>query len=135
MANILFYCDFTFEYVVVEAVSPLIRRIVARNPGSFTGPGTATYIIGHGRVALIDPGPALSGHVQAVLHALRGETIDAILITHSHVDHWPAAEAIQHAAGARTYAFGPDASKSDAPGAERPDFGFVPDRALRDGDV
>ena len=119
MANIRFYTDFPFEYGVLETVSPLIRQIVARNPGAFTGPGTATYVIGHGRVALIDPGPALASHVEAVLHALRGETIEHILITHTHPDHWPATAAIQRATGARTYGFGPEVS----------------DQALRDGDV
>ncbi|MBI4465255.1 MAG: MBL fold metallo-hydrolase [Acidobacteria bacterium] len=135
MATIRFYHDFPFEYGVLETVSPLIRRIVARNPGSFTGPGTGTYVIGHGRVALIDPGPASGGHAEAVLHALRGETIDYILITHSHVDHWPAAGAIQQATGAQTYGFGPQASKLVASGEESPDSRFLPDQRLRDGDV
>jgi glyoxylase-like metal-dependent hydrolase (beta-lactamase superfamily II) len=135
MADIRFYRDFTFEYGVLETVSPLIRRIVARNPGPFTGSGTATYVIGHGRVALIDPGPAISSHVDAILNALRGETIEHLLITHTHSDHWPAVGAIKRATGARTYGFGPDTSKLGASGAEVPDYGFVPDQPLRDGDV
>jgi glyoxylase-like metal-dependent hydrolase (beta-lactamase superfamily II) len=125
MAEIRFYREFEFEYSVLETVSPLVRRIVARNPGSFTGPGTSTFVIGHGRVALIDPGPALSSHIQAVLHALRNETIERILITHTHPDHWPATEAIQRATGARTYGFG-------EPGGG---YGFLPDETLRDGTV
>ena len=135
MANLRFHHDFTFEYAVLETVSPRIRRIVARNPGAFTGPGTSTYIIGHGRVALIDPGPPLASHVEAVLHALRGETIEHLLITHTHVDHWPAAAAIQHATGARTYGFGADASKPGASGYGVADSRFIPDQTLRDGDV
>ena len=135
MASIRFYNDFPFEYGVLETVSPLIRRIVARNPGAFTGPGTGTYVIGRGRVALIDPGPELAGHIEAVLHALRGETIEHILITHTHVDHWPAAAAIARATGARTCGFGPRASKFGASGEESPDYGFLPDQTLRDGDV
>ncbi|MBI2820248.1 MAG: MBL fold metallo-hydrolase [Acidobacteria bacterium] len=119
MAGIRFYHDFKFEYGVVEIISPLIRRIVSRNPGAFTGPGTATYIIGHGHVAVIDPGPALSEHIQSILDAVRGETVDQILITHTHPDHWPAAPAIQAATGAPIYAF--------AHG--------VGERTLRDGDV
>jgi glyoxylase-like metal-dependent hydrolase (beta-lactamase superfamily II) len=106
MPRIRFYTDFDFEYGVLETVSPLVRRIVARNPGSFTGPGTGTYVLGHGRVALIDPGPALSSHVEAVLHALRNETVDQIIITHTHPDHWPAASSIQRATGAKTYGLG-----------------------------
>jgi glyoxylase-like metal-dependent hydrolase (beta-lactamase superfamily II) len=105
MAGIRFYREFDFQYGVMETVSPLIRRIVSRNPGAFTGSGTATYIIGHEHVAIIDPGPALSEHVQAILTALRGETVDQILITHTHPDHWPAAPAIQAATGAPIYAF------------------------------
>lgn len=135
MANIRFYRDFNFEYGVLETVSPLIRRIVARNPGSFTGPGTGTYVIGHGRVALIDPGPALSSHIEAILHALRGETIEHILITHTHPDHWPAAEAIQRATGARTYGFGPDQSMPGASSGRAAGYGSIHDQTMRDGDV
>ncbi|MBI3935310.1 MAG: MBL fold metallo-hydrolase [Acidobacteria bacterium] len=119
MAAIRFYNDFDFEYGVMQSISPLVRRIVARNPGSFTGPGTATYIIGHGHVAVIDPGPSLSGHIQTILHSLRGETIDQILITHTHPDHWPAAPAIQSATGASLYSFTSE----------------VGDRSLQEGDV
>ena len=55
---IRFYREFAFQYGVLETVSPLVRRIVARNPGPFTGTGTGTYVVGRGRVAVIDPGPA-----------------------------------------------------------------------------
>jgi glyoxylase-like metal-dependent hydrolase (beta-lactamase superfamily II) len=152
MANIRFYRDFVFEYGALETVSPLIRRIVARNPGPFTGPGTATYVIGHGRVALIDPGPELASHITALLHALRGETISHLLITHAHLDHWPAAAAIQRASGARSYGFGPgrgktvrgeedDAAPEEISGEQgdavdrNADGSFIPDQTLRDGDV
>ena len=103
MGEIRFYKDFDFEYAVMETVSPMVRRIVARNPGPLTGPGTGTYVIGHGNVAIIDPGPSMSSHVTALLHALRGETIDKILITHSHPDHYPAATPVQQASGAKIY--------------------------------
>ena len=135
MADIRFYRDFAFQYGVLETVSPLIRRMVARNPGLFTGHGTTTYIVGQGRVALIDPGPALHSHIEALLHSLRGETITQILITHSHADHWPAAAEIQRATGARIYGFGPRRSKQGASGEEIPDYSFLPDQTLRDGDV
>ncbi|HWP84950.1 MAG TPA: MBL fold metallo-hydrolase [Terriglobia bacterium] len=119
MAGIRFYHDFDFEYGVLETVSPLVRRMVARNPGAFTGPGTGTYVVGHGNVTLIDPGPSLAGHIQALLHSLRGETIERILITHTHPDHWPAAPSIQSATGAPIYGFA----------------GGAGERVLRDGDV
>ena len=134
MAAIRFDRDFRFQYGVLETVSPLIRRIVARNPGPFTGPGTSTYVIGHGRVALIDPGPSLASHVETLLQSLRGETIDHILITHSHVDHWPAAAAIQRATGAQTYGFGPRQRKQAERGSESPDYSFIPNQTLGDGD-
>ena len=124
MPSIRYYTDFNFQYAVLETVSPLVRRIVARNPGAFTGPGTGTYVVGHGRVALIDPGPSLGSHVEAVLHALRNETIEHLLITHSHIDHWPATEAIRRATGARTYAFG-----------GRGGWGFPLDQPLQEGDT
>jgi len=119
MAGIRFYHDFDFEYGVMETVSPLVRRIVARNPGSFTGPGTATFIVGHGHVAVIDPGPSMTGHIQAILDSLRGETIDRILITHTHPDHWPAAPAVQSATSAPIHSFTPG----------------VGDHIMQDGDV
>jgi len=135
MTPIRFYRDFEFEYGVLETVSPLVRRIVARNPGSFTGPGTGTYVVGRGRVAVIDPGPALGSHADAILRSLRGETVEAILITHSHVDHWPATAAIQRATGARVYGFGPRASKFGANGPESAHYGFVPDEAIAEGET
>ena len=75
MVEIPFRRDLEFEYGTLEAVSPMIRRIVARNPSPFTLYGTGTYVVGHGRVAVIDPGPALPEHIDALLQALRGETI------------------------------------------------------------
>ena len=135
MGTIRFYRDFQFEYGVLESVSPLIRRIVARNPGPFTGPGTGTYVVGHGRVAVIDPGPALESHAEAILDALRGETVADILITHSHLDHWPAAAALQRATGARIYGFGPAASQYGGAGEEVAQYGFVPDQTMQDGDT
>ena len=120
---------------VLETVSPLVRRIVARNPGSFTGPGTGTYVVGHGRVAVIDPGPAITSHTDAILRSLGEETVDAILITHSHVDHWPGMAAIQQATGARTYGFGPKAGKSGGGGPESSYHGFITDTAIGEGET
>ena len=82
-------------------MSPLVRRVVARNPSPFTFKGTGTYLIGHGKVAVIDPGPDLAEHVEALLNALGGETVTHILITHTHLDHSPAAAAVKRATGAR----------------------------------
>jgi glyoxylase-like metal-dependent hydrolase (beta-lactamase superfamily II) len=135
MAAIRFYRDFEFQYGVLETVSPLVRRIVARNPGPFTGTGTGTYVVGCGRVAVIDPGPALASHEGALLDALRGETVESILITHSHVDHWPATAAIQQATGARVYGFGSKAGPAGDGGTESAYYGFVPERTIGEGDT
>ena len=85
--------SFTAEYGRLEQVSPLVRRILARNPGPFTFLGTGTYVVGRGRVAVIDPGPDLAEHVTALLAGLAGESVSHILITHTHLDHSPAAAA------------------------------------------
>jgi glyoxylase-like metal-dependent hydrolase (beta-lactamase superfamily II) len=98
-----FVRDFTFEYGVADQVSPLIRRLVANNPGPFTFKGTGTYIIGSGEVCVIDPGPDDPAHLEAILAATKGETITTILVTHNHADHSPLALPLQKATGAVTY--------------------------------
>jgi glyoxylase-like metal-dependent hydrolase (beta-lactamase superfamily II) len=137
MSAINFLREFSFAYGVAETLSPLIRRVVARNPSPFTFPGTGTYIVGRGSVAVIDPGPALPDHVDALLAALKGETVSHILVTHTHLDHSPAAAALKRATGAPTLGFGPHgATRSAGPGTEEGgDRDFVPDLTLRDGAI
>jgi glyoxylase-like metal-dependent hydrolase (beta-lactamase superfamily II) len=96
-----FVREMAFEYGRVDQVSPLIRRIVARNPGPFTFTGTGTYVVGRGEVAVIDPGPQLEEHLQAILAALERERVTAIVTTHTHQDHSPLAGALAQATGAR----------------------------------
>jgi glyoxylase-like metal-dependent hydrolase (beta-lactamase superfamily II) len=134
--EIPFRRDFSFEYGRLEPVAPTIRRIVARNPSPFTFRGTGTYVVGHGEVAVIDPGPDLAEHVEALLAGLAGEQVTHILVTHTHRDHSPAARALQTATGAPTYGYGPHAGgrRGDAAVEEGGDWDFVPDMALRDGD-
>ena len=96
--------DIKFEYGKVDQVSPLIRRVIANNPGPFTFTGTGTYIIGKGEgVAVIDPGPDQPEHLQAILDATQGERITHILITHHHLDHSPLARPLAAATGAVIY--------------------------------
>jgi glyoxylase-like metal-dependent hydrolase (beta-lactamase superfamily II) len=137
MAEIKFRRDFEAPYGVLEPVSPLIRRILARNPGPFTFKGTGTYVVGSGTVAIIDPGPDIAQHIDALLEALKGETVSHILVTHTHHDHSPAAAAVKRATGAPTLGFGPHggAASPDGTGEEGADRDFVPDQALREGDV
>ena len=107
--DIPFRREFAFEYGRLEPVAAEVRRIVARNPSPFTFHGTGTYVIGHGKVAIIDPGPLLAEHVEALLQALSGETVSHIVVTHTHLDHSPAAAAVKRATGAPTFGFGPHA--------------------------
>ncbi|THD54620.1 MBL fold metallo-hydrolase [Phenylobacterium sp.] len=95
--------EIEFEYGVVQQVSPLIRRVIANNPGPFTFKGTGTYILGHGEVAVIDPGPDDPAHLAAILKAVEGESVIAIPITHHHSDHSPLAAALKAATGATIY--------------------------------
>ena len=92
----------------VDRLSPLIRRVVAPNPSRFTFLGTGTYLVGNGDVAVIDPGPAIEAHVDAILAALApDERITHLVITHTHTDHSPAAALLQRRIDAPTYGFGP----------------------------
>lgn len=130
--EIPFVRDIEFRYGDSERVSPLIRRVVAENPSAFTYKGTGTYIVGRGKVAVIDPGPLIDAHVEALLGALEGETVTHILITHTHSDHSPAAAPLKARTGAKTYGYGPHGAGS---GEEDGDMDFVPDVELRHGDV
>src|SRR6201989_2439748 len=91
----------------VDKVVPGVRRLLCNNPGPFTFKGTVSYIVGRGRVAIIDPGPDDPAHVQALLDAVRGETVTHILVTHTHRDHSPAGRPVKSATGAVVLAEGP----------------------------
>ena len=139
MATVIpFVRDIEFEYGRCDQLSPLIRRIVARNPSAFTFTGTGTYILGHDRVAVIDPGPRDQQHVDAILAATQGETISSILITHTHNDHSPATELLLKHCDARTYGFGPHGSgkntEDDVVVEEGGDMAFTPDEFVTHGD-
>lgn len=138
MAGIPFIHDFDFEYGKLERLTPLIRRVVAHNPSGFTFRGTGTYVIGEGNVAVIDPGPMLPEHIQALKQSLADENVTHILITHTHMDHSPAAAPLKAIWGARTYGYGPHGSGKIDEGVqveEGGDMDFTPDVAVRDGDT
>lgn len=92
------------EHDVPVAVSPLVRRITAANPGHMTGPGTNTYLVGHDEVAVIDPGPEDAAHTAAIVAAGSGR-IRWILCTHTHPDHSPGTAALVEATGATVLAW------------------------------
>ncbi len=105
---ISYYTDFEPTYGEVVQLSPLIRRVVAKNPNPFTWKGTGVYLVGKGDVAVIDPGPTLDEHIDAILGALGpDETVTKILITHTHTDHTAGVPKLQEQTGAQTYGFGP----------------------------
>jgi glyoxylase-like metal-dependent hydrolase (beta-lactamase superfamily II) len=139
MNAIPFVRDIEFEYGRVDQVTPLVRRVIAENPNPFTFRGTGTYIVGHGEVAVIDPGPLDDAHVAALLKALDGERVSHILVTHTHMDHSPAAEPFKRATGAETFGFGPHVPGRCWQGVDgletRGDQDFRPDHAVADGDV
>jgi glyoxylase-like metal-dependent hydrolase (beta-lactamase superfamily II) len=111
----------------LDEIAPGVRRLVARNPGYMTGPGTNTYLVGTGPYLAIDPGPEDSVHVERILDATQGR-IDAVLATHTHPDHSPAASAIAAATGAKVLG-------RHTPAHGRQDATFAPSRDLADGDV
>ncbi len=113
----------------VVRLSPHVIRVTAPNPGVMTGPGTNTYLVGGGprnEWAVIDPGPALPAHVEAVLHAAPGP-VRWILATHTHHDHSPAAMPLSRRTRAQVLGR-PTAYP------QRQDTSFTPDRLLAHGD-
>ncbi len=122
-----------------KEVAPDVRALVANNPGPFTYKGTVSYIIGRGKVAILDPGPDDDAHVAALLDAVRGESVTHIFVTHTHRDHSPAVPKIKAATGATVFAEGPhrlaralhigETRRLDASA----DMDFRPDVALADG--
>lgn len=125
----------------VEMLTPLVRRLVAPNAGAFTYRGTCTYIVGRGRVAIIDPGPDDPGHVARLLDAVRGETVTHVVVTHTHRDHSPAAAAVRAATGALLVGCGPHvASRPLADGEANAldasaDHSYAPDAVLEEGEA
>lgn len=111
----------------VVAFSPGVLRITAPNPGVMTGPGTNTYIVGTRELAVIDPGPDIESHVDAMLAAV-GDRLKWILCTHTHLDHSPAAHALKQATGAGIGGL-------TCPQDGRQDAQFAPDRVLSEGDT
>jgi len=102
--EIPFVREMWFRYGRAEVMSPLVRRVVAENPGPFTLTGTAAYIVGRGEVAVIDPGPASDAQFEAVVAATAGERVTHIFVTHAHLDHSALARDLARITRARVYA-------------------------------
>ncbi len=135
--------DRTFDpqYGTAVELMPGVRRLTVNNPGPFTFHGTNSYLLGTSRLICVDPGPALEGQVDTILKAAQGAVIEAILITHTHVDHSPGARLLKERTGAEIIGCGPhrparallenEVNPLDASG----DKDYVPDRLLEDGEM
>ncbi|MEL6324766.1 MAG: MBL fold metallo-hydrolase, partial [Pseudomonadota bacterium] len=130
-----FVREIEFEYGRVDQVSPLIRRVIANNPGPFTFIGTGTYIVGRGTVAVLDPGPLDDAHFDALKAALEGETVSHVLVSHGHSDHSPLAKPMADWAGCQTHALGGAVPTAKGELGSEDDPNFKPDILLEDGDV
>ena len=165
MTSISFDVDLDVTYGRCDQVGDGLRRVVANNPSRFTFRGTGTYIMGTEALAVVDPGPDLPAHLEAILDAVGDNSVSHILVTHTHRDHSPLARELASATGAVIYGFGPhgevgerdpddwidfgvpednasepdDSDHDDMSQSEHLDGGydadFIPDVAVKDGDV
>lgn len=126
----------TAAYGLLVPRSPLVRRLLAKNPSPFTFTGTGTFVVGEpgGTVAVIDPGPDDPAHIRALIDALAGHTVSHIVITHTHMDHSPAAPALKAATGAHIVGCAPLVLSDDGPRADAGfDASYAPDTVMADG--
>jgi glyoxylase-like metal-dependent hydrolase (beta-lactamase superfamily II) len=123
-------------YATEEELERGIVRLLARNPSPFTYHGTQTYLVGIEEVAVVDPGPDLPEHLEAIERAIDGRRVAAIMCTHTHLDHSPASRPLASATGAMIIGCAPLALDSLGPRADASfDSDYVPDRVLADGDM
>ena len=108
-----------------------VALVRAANPGPFTLSGTNTWLVGRDPCWIVDPGPALPEHIDALMEALKGETVTHLLISHTHLDHTASVPVVKQRTGAPTYGFGPHQSREGTGG----DLDFVPDQTVRDGET
>ncbi len=122
---------------LAETCEPLVRRVLAPNPSPYTYTGTQTYIVGKGcDVAVIDPGPNEAAHVDAIIAAVGEAKITAIMCTHTHRDHSPAAAPLAKRTGAPIIGCAPLVLKTDGPRSDEAfDTTYAPERVLVDGEA
>jgi glyoxylase-like metal-dependent hydrolase (beta-lactamase superfamily II) len=122
-------------YAKLEQLEPGIARVLAHNPSAFTYYGTQTYLVGEREVAVIDPGPDLPEHLDVLERAIAGRPVVAIMCTHTHRDHSPAARPLAEVTGAPVVGCAPLALETVGPRADASfDGDYSPDRILGDGD-
>jgi len=122
---------------LAEQVEPLVKRVLAPNPSPYTYTGTQTYVVGAGSdVAVIDPGPNDEAHIAAIMAAIGEAKVTAIMCTHTHRDHSPAAAPLAETKGAPVVGCAPLVLESDLPRADEAfDTTYAPDRVLEDGEA
>ncbi|MDT8279316.1 MAG: MBL fold metallo-hydrolase [Erythrobacter sp.] len=123
---------------LAENVEPLVRRVLAPNPSPYTFTGTQTYVVGAAGgpdCAVIDPGPNEAAHIDAIIAAIAGRRVLAIMCTHTHRDHSPAAAPLAALTGAPIVGCAPLVLASELPRADEAfDPTYAPDRVLTDGE-
>jgi glyoxylase-like metal-dependent hydrolase (beta-lactamase superfamily II) len=123
-------------YAKLEQLEPGIARVLAHNPSAFTYFGTQTYLIGERELAMIDPGPDLPEHLDALEQAIGGRRIAAIMCTHTHRDHSPAARPLAERMGAPIIGCAPLALETVGPRADAAfDGEYAPDHVLADSET
>ena len=136
--------DFSMPVGECVSIGDGLARVLAPNPSPFTYTGTQTYLLGTDSLTILDPGPPMDAHLDALLGAIGDRRVDQILVTHTHMDHSPLAMPLKEKTGAPVYGFGPhgsgqkgwskgglDSEKVEA-GADKD---FAPDHLLEDGDI
>ena len=138
--------EISFDRSVIEptgqaiTISPLVRRLVAPNGGPFTFTGTCTYLVGQGDVAVIDPGPELDAHLDALITAIGTARVSAIVVTHTHKDHSPLSRRLKALTGAPLIGCGPHQAARELGEGETnmldasADHDHMPDRLMQDGE-
>ena len=123
-------------YAKLETLEPGIARVLAHNPSAFTYYGTQTYLLGDSEVAVVDPGPDLDEHVDALIAAIAGRPVVAIMCTHTHRDHSPGSRPLAERTGAPIVGCAPLALETAGPRADAAfDSDYAPDRVLGDGET
>jgi glyoxylase-like metal-dependent hydrolase (beta-lactamase superfamily II) len=123
-------------YALLDPIEPGIARVLAHNPSAFTYTGTQTYLVGAEEVAVIDPGPDMPEHLTALVKAIDGRRVAAIMCTHTHRDHSPASRPLAEASGAAIVGCAPLVLDDAGPRADAAfDRDYAPDRVLEDGEA
>ena len=121
---------------IAQPLEPLVTRVLARNASPYTHTGTQSFVVGGtGAVAIIDPGPVDDGHLDALLAAVGGREVAAILCTHTHRDHSPGARPLAERTGAAIIGCAALTMDDAGPRADAAfDVDYRPDRVLADGE-